>query len=103
MERGPDRSFPTPRESEGSFAGNLHAVDRVLTDHRQPLQAREVHAGVETLLGEPVRWWSVKDTLSGNVRGAAPRFVRVARGRYTSIPGDRPAEEGLPVERQPAG
>ncbi len=58
------------------------AVTRVLSDHPEPLQAREVHARVEKLLDEPVRWASVKATLAGNVNGAAPRFVRVARGRY---------------------
>ena len=48
------------------------------------MQARDVHAHVETLLGEPVRWASVKATLAGNLEGAAPRFVRVARGRYSA-------------------
>ena len=37
---------------------------------------------VEALLGEPVRWASVKAALAANVSGASPRFVRVARGRY---------------------
>jgi hypothetical protein len=30
-----------------------------------------------------VRWTSVKATLAGNLDGPAPRFVRVAHGRYT--------------------
>jgi hypothetical protein len=46
------------------------------------MQARDVHAHVETLLGEPVRWASVKATLAGNLKGPTARFVRVARGRY---------------------
>lgn len=46
------------------------------------MQARDVHAQVETFLGEPVRWASVKATLAGNLKGPASRFVRVARGRY---------------------
>jgi len=46
------------------------------------MQARDVHARVETLLDEPVRWATVKATLAGNLDGPAPRFVRVARGRY---------------------
>jgi hypothetical protein len=46
------------------------------------MQARDVHARVEMLLGEPVRWASVNATLAGSLDGAAPRFVRVARGRY---------------------
>ncbi len=39
---------------------------------RDPMQARDVHARVEALLGEPVRWSSVKATLAGNVTGPAP-------------------------------
>lgn len=46
------------------------------------MHARDVHAQVGTLLGEPVRWASVKATLAGNLEGPAPRFARVARGRY---------------------
>jgi hypothetical protein len=46
------------------------------------MQAKEVHAAVEALLGESVRWASVKAVLAGNVCGSSPRFVRVARGRY---------------------
>jgi hypothetical protein len=42
------------------------------------MQARDVHAQVETILGEP----TVRATLAGNLGGPAPRFVRVARGRY---------------------
>jgi len=48
------------------------------------MQAHDVHAHVETLLGEPVRWASVKATLAGNLEGAAPRFARVAPGRYSA-------------------
>jgi hypothetical protein len=77
--RGPGRSQPRGGQI-------VDAVTRVLGDHRQPLQAREVHARVEVLLDEPVRWASVKATLAGNVHGAAPRFVRVARGRYAIVP-----------------
>jgi len=46
------------------------------------MQAKAIHAAVEVLLGEPVRWASVKAALAGNVSGVSPRFVRVARGRY---------------------
>ena len=46
------------------------------------MHARAVHARVEALLGESVRWASVKATLAGNLAGPQLRFVRVARGRY---------------------
>ena len=48
------------------------------------MEARDVHEHVETLLGETVRRTSVKATLAGGLRGPAPRFVRVARGRYSA-------------------
>jgi hypothetical protein len=60
----------------------IDAISEVLVDQRDPMPARDVHARVEALLGEPVRWSSVKATLAGNLKGPAPRFVRVARGRY---------------------
>jgi hypothetical protein len=60
----------------------IDAIRQVLGDEGAPLQAREVHAQVETLLGEPVRWATVKATLAGNLGGRTPRFVRVTRGRY---------------------
>jgi hypothetical protein len=46
------------------------------------MQAHDVHVAVEALLGESVRWGSVKTTLASNIYGPAARFVRVARGRY---------------------
>jgi hypothetical protein len=79
--RGRPRSG-SPEPSELPQGRVIDAVTQVLSDHPEPLQAREVHTRVETLLDEPVRWTSVKATLAGNVDGAAPRFVRVARGRY---------------------
>jgi hypothetical protein len=47
-----------------------------------PMRAKDIHAAVEASLGAPVAWASVKAALAGNVSGASPRFVRVARGRY---------------------
>jgi HB1, ASXL, restriction endonuclease HTH domain len=58
------------------------AIVRVLTNRQEPMQAKEVHTAVEVLLGESVRWASVKAALAANVSGPSPRFVRVARGCY---------------------
>ena len=70
------------------------------------MQAGDVHAQIEALLGERVRRASVKATLAGNVHGPSPRFVRVARGRYRLA--DRPCPqhqtpsvEPEPIERGP--
>jgi len=60
----------------------VEAIVRVLADQQEPMQAKEVHAAVEALLGEPVCWSSVKAALAANVAGPSPRFVKVARGRY---------------------
>ncbi len=58
------------------------AVITVLERRAKPMQAHDVHAAVEVLLGEPVRWGSVKACLAANAAGSRPRFVRVAPGRY---------------------
>jgi hypothetical protein len=60
----------------------ISAIEQVLNDEVNPMQARDVHAQAETLLGEPVRWASVKATLAGNLEGPAPSFVRAGRGLY---------------------
>lgn len=58
------------------------AVVRVLADHEGPMRPTQVHAAVEALLGESVSPDSVSWALASDVRGPAPRFVRVGRGRY---------------------
>ena len=63
----------------------IDAISKVLVEARHPIQARDVHARVEALLCEQISWASVKATLAGNLKGPAPRFIRVARGRY-SVP-----------------
>ena len=60
----------------------VEAIDQVLTDRREPMQARAIHAAVEASQGRSVSWSSVKNALASNVGGKAPRFVRVAKGRY---------------------
>jgi hypothetical protein len=84
-----------PREAIGAAHPRLgriiDAISQALTEAGAPMQARDVHAQVETLLGEPVQWASVKATLAGNLDGPAPRFVRVARGCYGVPPPPEPA------------
>lgn len=90
--RGPPwEGNPGPGEQGGQTRNRprpgriVDAVTAVLGEDREPLQAREVHARVETLLDETVPWGSVKATLATNVRGPAPRFERVARGCYVIL------------------
>jgi hypothetical protein len=85
---GLDRSAPSRQQRNQPRRGRIvDAVARVLSEHDEPLRARQVHVRVEALLDEPVRWTSVKATLASNTGGAAPRFLRVDRGRYTASPG----------------
>jgi hypothetical protein len=60
----------------------LKAIVQVLTDRGEPMRAKDIHAAVEALVGEPVVWSSVKDALASHASGSSRRFVRVARGRY---------------------
>jgi hypothetical protein len=61
----------------------VKAIVKVLADRGEPMRAKEIHAAVETLIGGPVSWSSVKQALATHVDGPSPRFVRIARGRYT--------------------
>jgi hypothetical protein len=63
----------------------LDAIVQVLADLGEPMRAKDIHAAVEALVGEPVPP-SVKGALAKNVAGSSARFVRVARGRYI-LPG----------------
>ncbi len=74
------------------------AVIAVLESRSEPMQARAVHAAAEALLGEPVRWGSVKACLAANATGTSPRFVRVAPGRYAL--GLLPATAGARRQKQ---
>lgn len=58
------------------------AVVTVLSEHDEPMRAKDIHAAVEALVGGPVAWSSVKQALCSNISGPVPRFVRIARGRY---------------------
>jgi hypothetical protein len=78
---GPRRRPESRRQRPRRPGWVLKAIVQVLTD-QEPMQAKAIYAAVEALLGEPVRWCSVKAALAGNVGGPAPRFVKVARGRY---------------------
>jgi hypothetical protein len=60
----------------------LDAIVQVLIERGEPMRAKDIHAAVEALVGEPVPPPSVKGALAKNVTGSSARFVRVARGRY---------------------
>jgi hypothetical protein len=73
---------PSPRSLlKRERAPILSAVVQILTETEAPMRAREIHAAVETLRGEPASWSSVKDCLASNARSGG-RFIRITRGRY---------------------
>ena len=57
-------------------------IIRVLAAADEPMRPREVHAAAELLAGAPLAWSTVKNCLAANATGSAPRFERLARGRY---------------------
>jgi len=60
----------------------LETVTLVLERAEEPMRAREIHEAAEHLVGEPLRWSSVKGTLAAYANGYEPRFERVRRGYY---------------------
>jgi hypothetical protein len=60
----------------------LAAIAVVLSGIEGGMRARDIHAAVQALLGEPVPVSSVKDCLARNARGKRRRLDRVAWGRY---------------------
>jgi hypothetical protein len=55
---------------------------RVLMESVEPMRARDIHAEVEDLIGQPVSPSAVKNWLAKNVQGSQPVLVRLGRGRY---------------------
>lgn len=79
------RQFEMPRNARpiGRRQGFVRdAIIRVLASAEGPLRPREVHTAAELLAGTPLSWSSVKNCLAANAIGSAPRFERLARGRY---------------------
>lgn len=58
------------------------AVIEVLASSAGPMQAIQIHAAVERLLGRPVSKDTVKSCLSDGAHGPEARFERLGRGRY---------------------
>ncbi len=60
----------------------IDTITAVLELANQPMQARDIHATAEELLGQPIKWTSVKATLAEHASGPRPRFQRTGHGRY---------------------
>jgi hypothetical protein len=79
---GPPRRPVACRKRSRRPGWVLKAVVQVLTDRVEPMRAKDIHAAVEALVGEPVPRSSVKGALADHASGSSRRFVRVSRGRY---------------------
>jgi hypothetical protein len=90
---GPRRRSESRRQRSRRPGWVLKAVVEVLADRGEPMRAKDIHAAVEALVGEPVPRSSVKGALASDVAGSSRRLVRVARGRYvlaeSAAPGPR--------------
>jgi hypothetical protein len=82
---GPRRQPVTRRQRSRRPGWVLKAVVQVMAVRREPMRARDIHAAVEVLVGEPVPRSSVKGALASNVAGSSRRLIRVARGRYVLV------------------
>ena len=79
------RRLETPRQARplGRRQGFVRdVIIRVLAAANEPMRPREVHAAVELLADAPIARSTVKNCLGANAIGSAPRFERLARGRY---------------------
>ncbi len=79
---GPRRQPVSRRQRPRRPGWIIDAIVQVLADRGEPTWVKDIHAAVETLVGEPVPSPSVKGALAKHVAGSSARFVRVARGRY---------------------
>jgi hypothetical protein len=60
----------------------VRSIVEVLAQRQEPMRVKDIHAAVESIIGEPVGRSAVKNALASHARGPSARFVRVARGRY---------------------
>jgi len=68
----------------------LEIVTTVLELAGEPMRAREIHAAAGELIGESIRWSSVKGILSAHtIGGGDRRFRRIRRGCYELTRGSR--------------
>jgi hypothetical protein len=83
--------LPSARPDRKLRSGLIpQAIMRVLGEPVEPMQARDIHAEVEAVLGRAVSPSGVKNWLANHARGDRPLFVRLGRGRYVLATADHP-------------
>jgi hypothetical protein len=93
---GPRRRPESRRQRSRRPGWVLKAVVQVLTDRDEPMRAKDIHAAVEALVGEPVPRSSVKGALASDAASSSGRLVRVAQGRYVLAESAAPGSRALP-------
>ena len=71
-----------PRPTPPKPSPVLDTVRLVLAHAGEPMRARDIHAAAEELLGQPLKWSSVKATLAEHAGTSKRRFDRFSHGRY---------------------
>jgi hypothetical protein len=71
-----------PRPVPARVSPVLETVTLVLELAGKPMRVCEIHAAACELVGEPLRWTSVKGALASYASGPERRFRRVRRGVY---------------------
>ena len=67
----------------------LEIVTNILALAEEPMRACEIHAAAAELIGDSIRWPSVKGILSAHTIGGDRRFRRIRRGCYELTPAFR--------------
>src|SRR5713101_1081420 len=71
-----------PQSPPPRIGGVIDTITAVLELVDQSMRARDIHAVAEELLGEPIKWSSVKATLAAQASRPQGRFRRTGHGRY---------------------
>jgi len=76
-----------PRPPPPRIGAVVDTIIEVLELADRPMRARDVHAAAEELLGQPIKWSSVRATLaahaSGPIRGSSASAMGVIASRNT--------------------
>lgn len=86
---GTPRARQTPTgwsDGRRRFGSVRDAIVQVLVASESDLSVRDIHTGVERILGGPVSRSSVKSYLHKGSRGNSGVFERPSRGRYKLVP-----------------
>ena len=73
----------------GNMADTNYSMLTKIENAGEPMRACEIHTAAAELIGEPIRWSSVKGILSAHTIGCDRRFRRIRRRCYELTSGFR--------------